>query len=358
VPDEQGSLGDAVRSARRSAGLSLTQLSAMTRIRVAILEDLEAGRTDSSGGSVYARGHLRAIAAATLTEPDDLLAAHDRRTARAVPVPPPAGSRRSAGAGRPATTRSGRAAAASQQPAEGVGPPPATRPATTGPALPGRPVRVSTGGPARPSSRPSGPRAPESSPGDRSPAATRRPSSARPASGPRRARRGSAARPDGGSLRLPAAAAPERRGPRWGVALGVVVAALAALTAVGLRQPDPGPEPAPTLAAAPSSSPSASRPTPDPSAVARVPSPTGAALRLRAVDGSSWVNVSGSGGKTLFRGVLRKGTAKDFTDRTRLRVTVGDAGAVDLICGGKDAPAGGRGAVRRYTCARGGFVTS
>ena len=61
-------------------------------------------------------------------------------------------------------------------------------------------------------------------------------------------------------------------------------------------------------------------------------------------------------GEVLFRGVLRPGTARDFDDAKRLAVTVGNAGAVNLICGGKDVAAGKAGQVRKYTCAAKGLV--
>ena len=98
---ELPSLGDAVRGAREAAGMTLEQVSARTKIRTAVLRDLEAGSTERAGGDAYARGHLRAVAAVTGADPAVLLAAHARaggeqppplvpeaaaRTARPVPV--------------------------------------------------------------------------------------------------------------------------------------------------------------------------------------------------------------------------------------------------------------------------------
>jgi len=80
---EHPSFGDAVREAREAAGLTLEQVSARTKIRPVVLLDLEAGSTARSGGDAYARGHLRAIAAVTGTDPEVLLSAH----AGCVPVP-------------------------------------------------------------------------------------------------------------------------------------------------------------------------------------------------------------------------------------------------------------------------------
>lgn len=262
MTEEPLPLGEQVRAAREAAAMTVEQVSARTRIRSVLLRELEQGNTAGSGGAVYVRGHLRAIAAATSSDPGPLLAAYERES---------------------------------------------------GLAAPSVPIAVP------------------------------------PVGGPRR-----------GSLGLPMAAAPERRGPRWGLALVAAVGVLAALTAVGFVQREdlPAPDVLAGGSAPATSTPSGSAsPEPvGPSAVAKVPAPSGAALRVRVVKRRSWVNVTSSSGEVLFRGVLSPGTAKDFTDRKRLAVTVGDAGAVSLICGGKDVPAGKAGQVRKYTCAPKGLV--
>jgi cytoskeletal protein RodZ len=72
--------GAALRAAREAAGLSVEQVSESTRIRSALVRDLEADRFDSSGGAVYARGHLRALCRAVGTAPEPLVVLLDRRT--------------------------------------------------------------------------------------------------------------------------------------------------------------------------------------------------------------------------------------------------------------------------------------
>ena len=255
-------LGEQIRAVREDAGLTVEQVSARTRIRSALLRDLEQGITDTSGGPVYVRGHLKAIASATSADPALLLRAYERDAGQAAPVVPlavtPIGGMRS------------------------------------------------------------------------------------------------------GSLGLPVSAAPERRGPRWGLALAGAAAVLVGLTAVGLLTGEEPPAPdvlaGPTATSPATPSATATPDRVDPSAVAKVPAPTGASLRLRVVKGTSWVNVQSSSGEVLFRGVLSPGTAKDFDDPKRLAVTVGNAGAVNLICGGKDVAAGKAGQVRKYTCAAKGLV--
>ena len=267
MTDEPLSLGALVRSARESAGLTVEQVSASTRIRSTLLRDLEQGQTGSSGGAVYVRGHLKAIAAATSTDPAPLLRAFEREA--------------------------------------GLSAPPELVAAAPMGSFPG-----------------------------------------------------------GGSLRLSRPAVAERRGPRWGAALLAAVAVLVGLMAVGIWGPqDAQVPPADDLAVATAPPPPAASTAPSPSpapvgpsAVASIPAPTGAALRVRAVKGKSWVNVASASGETLFRGVLSPGTAKDFSDPKRLAVTVGNAGAINLICGGKDVAAGKDGQVRKYTCAAKGLV--
>lgn len=69
--------GRVLREAREAAGLSVEQVSASTCIRGAIVRDLEADRTGSSGGHVYARGHVRSIAVLVGSDPVALVALFD-----------------------------------------------------------------------------------------------------------------------------------------------------------------------------------------------------------------------------------------------------------------------------------------
>ena len=263
MTEEPLPLGEQVRAAREAAGLTVEQVTARTRIRAALLRELEQGDTTSCGGPVYVRGHLRAIAAATGTDPAPLLRAYEREageTAPAVPVAvAPIGGMRS------------------------------------------------------------------------------------------------------GSLGLPVSAPRERRGPRWGAALLAALGVFLVLTGIGLwkgaQTSAPDVLAGPTTTTSPAAPSATASPQPvGPSAVAKVPPASGASLRVRVVKGMSWVNVQSSSGEVLFRGVLRPGTAKDFEDPKRLAVTVGNAGAVNLICGGKDVAAGKEGQVRKYTCAAKGLV--
>lgn len=253
------SYGAALRQARESAGLTVEQVAASTRIRSTLVRALEDDDASACGGSVYARGHVRNIATAVGADPTVLVALFDR----------------SAGAG--------------SAPA-----PVAVQPEPIGLA-------------------PSG-------------------------------------------LRIPTSSPRERRGPNWLVAGTAAASVLLGLIVVGSLSgrdsttPDALAGLSPPVAASPAASAS---PAPF---VAQRPEPTGAQLRVRILGGSSWISIRNAAG-TLFEGVVRDGVVKDFTDPTSLRVIVGNAGAVNLICGGKDlAKAGASGSVERFTCSRTGLA--
>ncbi len=93
--DADSTLGSALRAARESAGRTVEQVAADTRIRATLIRDLEADRLDSSGGRVYARGHVKSIAATLYIDPAELLALFDRAQGPAddgLPVPRSASS--------------------------------------------------------------------------------------------------------------------------------------------------------------------------------------------------------------------------------------------------------------------------
>lgn len=75
--EDTPTLGSALRAARETAGRTVEQVSAATRIRGTLVRDLEADSFGSCGGSVYARGHIKSIAASLATDPAPLLALFD-----------------------------------------------------------------------------------------------------------------------------------------------------------------------------------------------------------------------------------------------------------------------------------------
>jgi cytoskeletal protein RodZ len=71
------SIGDTLASARRDAGLSLTQISQRTRIRETIIRGIEKDDFSLCGGDFYARGHIRSVAKAVGLDPDPLIQEYD-----------------------------------------------------------------------------------------------------------------------------------------------------------------------------------------------------------------------------------------------------------------------------------------
>jgi cytoskeleton protein RodZ len=144
-------------------------------------------------------------------------------------------------------------------------------------------------------------------------------------------------------------ARPERRGPNWSAAMGaalvlvLIYGVTQALTGGSDRRPTAGvggssaPAGSRSATAAPSSSPSASD---DSSAVAQAPRDR-VTVVLTARD-RSWVQATTASGKELFQGLLQRGQEKTFSDRQRVRLIVGNAGAVTLRVNGTEVGAPGR----------------
>jgi cytoskeleton protein RodZ len=57
---------------------------------------------------------------------------------------------------------------------------------------------------------------------------------------------------------------------------------------------------------------------------------------------ASWVLATTASGKELFQGTIQRGQAKTFTDRQRVKLVVGNAGAVTLTVNGTDVGTPGR----------------
>src|ERR1700733_12826839 len=79
------SIGDSLATARRQAGLTITQVSLQTRIRESIIRGIEQKDFSACGGDFYARGHIRNIAEAVGTDPEPLIREYDAEHG-----PPPA----------------------------------------------------------------------------------------------------------------------------------------------------------------------------------------------------------------------------------------------------------------------------
>ena len=142
------------------------------------------------------------------------------------------------------------------------------------------------------------------------------------------------------------AARPERRGPNWSAAMAVAVAVVLVYGVVQVVTRD---SPTPTEGlpgdgvATTTSAPATPSPTPTPSgegsAVAQAPR-TKVTVVVRARD-TSWVQATTASGEELFQGLLEDET-RTFTDRQRIRLVIGNAGAVTLTVNGTPIGAPGR----------------
>ena len=71
---ENLTLGTEIRDARERAGYSIKKVAEITRIREAVIADIESDDFSSCGGNAYARGHIRTIAKVVKLNADVLIA--------------------------------------------------------------------------------------------------------------------------------------------------------------------------------------------------------------------------------------------------------------------------------------------
>ena len=74
------SVGLGLKEIRKSAGLTVEQLSARTRIPSSVIEDLERDNFSTCGGPTYARGHIRTITRVCGVGESDILLAFESQT--------------------------------------------------------------------------------------------------------------------------------------------------------------------------------------------------------------------------------------------------------------------------------------
>ncbi|MFF7731236.1 helix-turn-helix domain-containing protein [Streptomyces sp. NPDC008001] len=86
--DDRPSIGRILQQARISAGLTVDEVSSTTRVRIPILHAIEQDDFSRCGGDVYARGHIRTLAATVGVDPAELVARYDaERGGRPAPTP-------------------------------------------------------------------------------------------------------------------------------------------------------------------------------------------------------------------------------------------------------------------------------
>lgn len=76
---QEQSTGAMLAAARQSAGLTVAQLSAITRIREAIILAIERDDLSKFEGDFYIRGHVRALAKAVGLDPDEMVHLYDQQ---------------------------------------------------------------------------------------------------------------------------------------------------------------------------------------------------------------------------------------------------------------------------------------
>jgi cytoskeletal protein RodZ len=331
-------IGELLLEARIDHNLTAREVCELTRITPETLRRVEAGQFQQCGGDIYARGHIRAYAQAVGIDPEPLL-----RMYGAVHLPP-------------LTKRDLRKPRTASPNASG--------PAPTGKqaAAPRKDARQAAASRARavlptivPGAVPSLVPMFGTTPPPDLPALTQ----------PRRddytdADSGSAARlvdplvADGAAVNeAPAAflggakAAATRSGPNWSLAL---LGALGAVGLVAAVQLWPHGAPASTAsagaagAAVRQTKAHASQAPAAPAASAANPAavpkaPVDLTITTKALP--VWVGVTDSAGQQLYWDILGPGTTKEFTDATRLDVTVGNAADVAMQLNGKPLTAQG-----------------
>lgn len=75
-------LSQTLKDARKSAGITLDELSSKTNIRASLLREFEEDNFRNAGGDTYARGHLRSIARILNVNAEELLTQFDAEHAQ------------------------------------------------------------------------------------------------------------------------------------------------------------------------------------------------------------------------------------------------------------------------------------
>lgn len=330
-------IGELLLQTRLDRGMTAREVSELTRITPETLRRVEAGQFEQCGGDVYARGHIRAYAQAVGVDPEPLLLMYGAvhlppltkrdlrkpRTAAPATAPradKPLGSARKDA--RQAATNRARAvlptivpgAVPSLVPMSGTTPPPDL------PAL-------------------KQPRREDYTDADS----------------------GSAARlvdplvADGAAVNEAPAAflggakgAGPRSGPNWSLALLGAIGAVGLVAAVQLWPHDSPTSTTPAAGAAGAAAQAKAHPapktpakpvTPPPAAVVAPKAPVD--LKISTKTEPVWVGVTDSTGRQLYWNVLGPGTTKEFTDKSRLDVTLGNAAGVAMQLNGKNLAAEG-----------------
>ncbi|MET8680523.1 helix-turn-helix domain-containing protein [Streptomyces sp. NPDC004647] len=154
---------------------------------------------------------------------------------------------------------------------------------------------------------------------------------------------------------------PEPRRPNWTAAMVAAIVAVVGFVGFTVFSGD-GKGSGKAVAgdatepAKPSSSPHQNKPSdpkPSDSAIAAAPHDK-VTVKLTAEDGSSWISAKDHNGRLLHEGVLKRGASKTFTDKKRIDLVLGNAGAIQLFVNGKEIDdRGEKGQVQRLSYTKG-----
>jgi cytoskeletal protein RodZ len=140
----------------------------------------------------------------------------------------------------------------------------------------------------------------------------------------------------------------ERRSPNWSAAMALALALVVIYGVVQVVGHGGGERRTARQVAGTPAPHTPSAPPTSSSPVAEAPR-TKVEVRVEAKR-TTWLNVQGDKGKTLFSGMLRQGDQKDFTAKKKVRLVVGVGGSVNLTVNGKDLGSPGKGkGVQRLT---------
>lgn len=138
---------------------------------------------------------------------------------------------------------------------------------------------------------------------------------------------------------------PESRRPNWTAAMVAAIVAVVGFVGFTLFNGNDGSggarevagsEPTTSKPAKPTTTrPVDPKPDPSDSAIAAVPQDQ-VTVALTAKDRKSWISAKDHNGRLLFDGLLEKGESKTFTDKEKIELVLGDAGAMQLFVNGKE----------------------
>jgi cytoskeletal protein RodZ len=129
----------------------------------------------------------------------------------------------------------------------------------------------------------------------------------------------------------------DRHRPNWTAAMGIALAAICVFALVGLLISNGGGKSPrrPTAQSGATATQTQEPASPPPTSVAEVPV-SKATMLIRAVRGTTWLQVTRHNGRVLFSDLVYSGETKQFSAKGGLSFIIGNAPAVDVVVNGHD----------------------